>query len=123
MEGVSEIWKDRVAGIFRRSAQTAGLIDSDGILQCTPQPNGSGFPDGDSPDKDELLNKKEEPNLRRIFKTQPPTPLGTKKFSFDFDGKIVTLTYSENLHAIQWHALNELVQSLRPKEVPEKRPS
>jgi hypothetical protein len=111
MEGVNESWKDRVAGIFARSAQAAGLIDSNGVLQCTPQPEGGG-----SPNQDELANK-EQPNLLRIFPKQPPTPQGTKQFNFDFDGKIVALTFSENLHAIQWHALNDLVQSIRPKGV------
>ncbi len=115
MEGVNESWKDRVAGIFARSAQTAGVIDSNGVLQCTPQPGGGG-----SPEEDELSNK-EEPNLQRIFLKQPPTSQGTKQFNFDFDGEIVSLTFSENLHAIQWHALNEFVQSIRPKGGPEKK--
>jgi len=116
MEGVNESWKDRVAGIFTRSAQTVGVIDSNGVLQSTPQPGVGGFPN-----EHELPNK-EKPNLLRIFKTQPPTPQETKQFNFDFDGKIVSLTFSENLHAIQWHALNELVQSIRPKGVlPEKK--
>jgi hypothetical protein len=104
MEGVNDNWKERVAGNFVRSAHTAGAIDPSGFLRCAAgaAPAIVLPPVVDPPPP---LN----PRL--------PAPKGTKQFNFDFEGKTVSLTVSEDgLHLIQWQALNDYVQSLKPKE-------
>ena len=104
MEGVNDSWKERVAGNFVRSAHTAGAIDPSGFLRCAASAAPAAVPPP-VVNPPPLLN----PRL--------PAPKGTKQFNFDFEGKTVSLIVSEDgLHLIQWQALNDYVQSLKPKE-------
>jgi len=124
---VPATWKDKVAALFIRSAQFAGVVDAAGFLKCdatmhSTGSRGDGQPAEEQPALITPTPSDDETPPTRYKRVAGKLNLAPKVFTHtEIDRatgaqKVVLVETPEDLTPSSWELLNYYVQSLKPKE-------
>ena len=114
-----ESWKDRVAGIFIKSAAFAEALDKDGFLRIKALRDRATGQNVKIKESDKIEEKANAPLPTQDVKPQSvPQNLNTLPVTWTFnDGDLVLMVQTpKTLTENQWTILNQYVQWLNPKE-------
>ncbi|MGO8836688.1 MAG: hypothetical protein ACLQAH_11975 [Limisphaerales bacterium] len=117
--GVPQSWKDRVAGIFIRSAQFASAMDEQGHLRV--KASREGRVPSVVPTK-ELTSQlsEQETDVRTVGTTRYKRIAGqlnadSKTWSQSADNRTIYIEYPRDINPQEWEDLNRQVQRIKPE--------
>jgi hypothetical protein len=113
--GLPDSWKDRVAQIFIRNAQFAGIIDSGGFLRydAAMHTNKTGNLEKAA---DQRPKFKDPLDIPAVFVPTDDAPAGINIWSYSSKGNQIKVQTPEVISKELWEKLNAYVQILKPSE-------
>lgn len=116
--GVPQSWKDRVAGIFIRSAQFVAALDEQGHLRVKASRDGQIAASAAVNENQTSVEERAvppHPETIRYKRVAGQINVAPKTWTFSDDNRTLWVETPRDLSAQEWEMLNQYIQLINPK--------